>query len=287
MPNQNSNTANPKSHVSGPMSQIIFPILRPTSFILCLFIILFTSCNRRNLAYFSDMDGQATYTEKVSNATEPKIKPDDLLSITVTSMNPEANQLFNRGTIPSAGTVTDFSTNYRPTDIRNEGYLVNQQGLIEFPVLGKVQVGGLTKEEAKEKLVEQLEEYLKDPIVSIRYLNYRVTVIGEVNRPSTFTIPSEKINILEALGMAGDMTAYGKRENVLIIREEEGERTMTRVNLNNKELLNSPHFYLQQNDVVYVEPDRLKQVNASTNTRTISIIASITSLAIVIATRIF
>ena len=150
-----------------------------------------------------------------------------------------------------------------------------------------MQIGGLSKEEAKEKLVEQLEEYLKDPIVNIRYLNYRVTVIGEVNRPSTFTIPSEKINILEALGMAGDMTAYGKRENVLIIREEEGERTMTRVNLNNKELLNSPYFFLQQNDVVYVEPDRLKQVNASTNARTISIITAITSLAIVIATRVF
>ena len=246
----------------------------------------FTSCNRRNLAYFSDLQGQSTYTEKVSNVTEPKIKPDDLLSITVTSLNPEANLMFNRGTFPPVGTVTDFSTANRPTNIQNEGYLVNREGLIEFPVIGKVKVGGLTKEEAKNNLVEQLQEYLKDPTVNIRYLNYRITVIGEVNRPSTFTIPSEKINVLEALGMAGDMTAFGKRENVLIIREEEGVRTMTRVNLNKKEFLNSPYFYLQQNDVVYVEPDKLKQINASTNARTISIITAITSLAIIIASRL-
>ena len=245
-------------------------------------IVAFTSCNRRNLAYFSDLEGQAVYTEKVSNATEPKIKPDDLLSITVTSINPEANMLFNQGVIASEGNfgsgVMDKST---------QGYVVNSEGLLNLPMLGKVKLGGLTKEEATQRITKALEEYLKEPIVNIRYLNYRITVIGEVNRPSTFTVPTEKINILEALGMAGDMTAFGKRENVLIIREEEGERIMTRVNLNNKDILNSPYFYLQQNDVVYVEPDRLKQINASTNARTISILASVTSLAIIIATRIF
>lgn len=253
-----------------------------------LVIIFLGSCRpTRNLSYFNDLQEQTVHVESIQNTKDPKIQPDDLLSITVNSLNPEANSLFNRGTIPRAGTVTDFSIDNRATNIHDEGYLVDKDGFIEYPVLGKIKLGGLTKEKAKCKLVAELQEYLKDPTVNIRYLNYRISVIGEVNRPSTFTIPSEKISILGALGMAGDMTAYGKRESVLIIREEEGVRTMARVNLNSKEVLNSPYFYLQQNDVVYVEPDRMKQVQASTNTRTISIISAATTLAIVIVSRLF
>lgn len=250
-------------------------------------ILVLASCKpTRNLAYFSDLQEHQIYEEQIVQASEPVIQSDDLLSITVTSLNPEANSLFNKGVLP-AGTVTDFSTGNRRTNVEAEGYLVDDEGNIDFPVLGKVKLEGLTKKEAKNTLVVQLQDYLKDPIVHIRYLNYSITVIGEVNRPSTFTIPSEKINILAALGMAGDMTAFGKRENVLLIREEEGVRKMTRLNLNNTEMLNSPYFYLQQNDVVYVEPDRLKQVNASTNARTMSIILGITSLATIVIARLF
>ena len=248
-------------------------------------LLLFASCARRNLAYFSDVQGNNEYSETIVNSPEPVIQADDLLSITVTSLNPEANELFNKGVLP-AGTIADFSRDNRPTALQAEGYLVNREGYIDFPVLGKVKLGGMTKREAKEHLAEQLTEYLNEPIVEIRYLNYRITVIGEVNRPSTFTIPSEKINILAALGMAGDMTAYGKRENVLVIREVNGERKMQRLNLNDTEVLSSPYFYLQQNDVVYVEPDKLKQINANTNARTISIITGITTLAIIIASRL-
>lgn len=254
-------------------------------FFFLAFLFLASCSPTRNLAYFSDLQEQEAYKENVGNAMGPTIQVDDLLSITVTSLNSEANSLFNRGVLPQTGTVTDFSISSQ-TNIHQEGYLVDKDGFIEYPVLGKVKIAGLSKEEAKCKLVGQLEEYLKDPIVNIRYLNYKISVIGEVSRPSTFTIPSERINILGALGMAGDMTAFGKRENVLIIREENGVRTMTRVNLNNKELLNSPYFYLKQNDVVYVEPDRMKQVQASTNTRTLSIITATTSLAIIILSRL-
>ena len=241
----------------------------------------FTSCNRRNLAYFSDLQGQSTYTEKVSNATEPKIKPDDLLSITVTSINPEANMLFNQGVIASEGNVGTGGV-----DKSTQGYVVNSEGLINLPMLGKVELGGLTKEEATLKITEALEEYLKEPIVNIRYLNYRITVIGEVNRPSTFTVPTEKINLLTALGMAGDLTVYGKRENILIIREEGGERTMTRVNLNNKDILDSPYFYLQQNDVVYVEPVETKADQASLTRSNLSIALAAASVLAIIITRI-
>jgi len=258
-----------------------------TKLIYLLSALLLVSCGpTRNLAYFSDLEEQAVYTENITNATQPKIQPDDLLSITVTSPNAEANKLFNTGVAPAVGSVADINTSNRATNIHNEGYLVDRNGNIDFPVLGQVKLGGLTKEEAKAKLIAELNEYLKEPMVNIRFLNYKVTVVGEVNRPSTFTIPTEKINILEALGMAGDMTAFGKRENVLIIREEAGVRTMARVNLNETEVLNSPYFYLRQNDVVYVEPDRMKQVQASTNTRSLSILVSAVSLATIIISRL-
>lgn len=250
---------------------------------LCL-----ASCTPRNLAYFSDLQEASEYTENIQNSSIAKIQPDDLLSITVTSPSPEANALFNRGENITTGIVANYSINSGTTNnLYREGYLVDENGYINFPVLGKVQLAGLTRNEAIEKFSKELQPHLKEPIINIRFLNYKITVVGEVNRPATFTIPTQKINILEALGMAGDMTAFGKRENVLVIREEDGIRKMTRLNLNSKDVLNSPYFYLQQNDVVYVEPDKMKQVQASTNTRTISIIASVTSLLIVVATRLF
>jgi polysaccharide biosynthesis/export protein len=256
--------------------------------IYLLSALVLVSCGpTRNLAYFSDLQEEAVYTENITNATQAKIQPDDLLSITVSSPNAEANTLFNKGVAPAVGSVADISAGNRAVNIHNEGYLVDRNGNIDFPVMGQINLGGLTKEEAKAKLIKELDQYLKEPMVNIRFLNYKVTVVGEVSRPSTFTIPTEKINILEALGMAGDMTAFGKRENVLIIREEAGVRTMARVNLNNKDMLNSPFFYLRQNDVVYVEPDRMKQVQASTNTRSLSILLAVVSLATIIIPRLF
>lgn len=250
-----------------------------------LLLITLGSCSKRNLAYFSDLQENPMYAEQITNTSEPSIQSDDLLSITVTSLSPEANSLFNRGALP-AGTVTDFSAGSRVSNIQDEGYLVDDEGFIEFPVLGKVKLGGLTKKKAKECLALQLQDYLNGPIVNIRYLNYRITVIGEVNRPSTFTIPSEKINILAALGMAGDMTAYGKRENVLVIREENGERKMVRLNLNNTELMNSPYFYLQQNDVLYVEPDKARAAQTNLTRSNLSIALSAASVLSIIFLRI-
>jgi|SRR5690554_770338 len=242
-------------------------------YLFCL--LLLASCSKRNLAYFSDLEGQDIYTEEVQKIASPKIKPDDVLEITVSSLNPEANSLFNIGTMPNVGNMGNASA-YSATN--NMGYLVDHEGYIEYPVLGRIRLGGLTKEEAQKKLREELSAFLKDPIINIRFQNYRITVIGEVNRPSTFIMPSEKTSVLTALGMAGDMTVYGKRDNVLIIREEDGVRTMTRINLNEKDVLNSPYFYLQQNDIVYVEPVRSKRPEYGNNLRIASIIISTISV---------
>src|SRR5690554_2886250 len=244
-------------------------------------LIIFSGCAKRNLVYFSDIDSQSNYNVKIETSVEPRIQQDDLLKITVSSLNQESNLLFN------AGILTTTGNNNITTSPLNEGYLVDKSGEINFPVLGKIKIGGLTKDEAIEELSFRLREYVKDPIVNIRFLNFKVTVIGEVARPSTFTVATEKITILEALGLAGDMTPYGKRENVLVIRDKDGMRSLNRSNLNDKNILSSPFYYLTQNDVVYVEPDKMKavQVNVNPNrTQFITITASVI-VAIIVNSR--
>jgi polysaccharide export outer membrane protein len=235
---------------------------------------LIMSCGpQRNITYLSNL-GNTVENKKMTEQTTLIIKPDDLLGITVSSLSVETNALFNRGE-----GVED-----------NVGYLVDKDGMIEFPLVGAVSLLGLTKAEAKEKLIEKLNAYVKDPIVGIRLLNFKVTVLGEVNNPSSFRIPAENVNLLEALGMAGDLTVYGKRENVLLIREHGDVRTTVRLNLNDKEILNSPYFYLQQNDILYVEPDKAKVIQTSLRRSNlqfgISVTISIISIVTLLLTRL-
>lgn len=223
------------------------------------YLLLLVSCSPRNLTYFSDLDSKATNVEYITNSVEPKIQPNDILSISLTSLSTESNILFNSGVIQTSSSSGSSSSK------GSTGYMVNKDGYIIFPVIGKIRLAGLTKDEATAKMTNILGKYVREPIVDINFTNFKITVIGEVSNPSTFTVPTERINILEALGLAGDMTAYGKRENVLIIREQSGQRTTTRLNLNDKDILNSPYFYLQQNDIVYVEPDKAKAIQVSMN----------------------
>jgi len=191
---------------------------------------------------------------------EPVIQKNDLLSITVSSPNAKASEFFNL----SNSTVQ--TVNYTTTQAT--GFLVNQDGYIEFPMLGKIKAAGMRKKQLKEKIAAALAEnkLLVDPLVAIRYLNFKVTVLGEVANPSVINVPDERISLLQALGLAGDMTIYAKRDNVMLLREEEGKRTVKRLNLNSKDLLTSPYYYLKSNDIVYVEPNKAK-VTAASNTR--------------------
>jgi polysaccharide export outer membrane protein len=218
-----------------------------------LLLVALSSCSKRNLVYFSNMSASDASTP-IRNYASPKIQADDILSISVSSLSAESNVLFNNVLLPPTASGSAV------TDKINDGYLVDKNGFINFPVIGKISLAGLSKEEATEKMTDQIKAHVKNPIVNVRYLNFKVTVIGEVNRPATFTVGTDKINVLEALGLAGDMTAFGRRENVLIIREKEGVRSTARINLNNKEVLGSPFYYLQQNDIVYVEPDNKVKV---------------------------
>ncbi len=236
-------------------------------------MLIFCSCaQKRDLAYFSNLAQQRA--EETIQDQPIKIQQNDLLRININSLNPESNTLF---TVNRQNAATGSYEG--PT-----GYRVAKDGMITLPVIGNIKMEGLTITQAQDALTEKLTKYVKEPIVEVQLLNFKITVIGEVNKPSSFTIPGDHINLLEALGMAGDMTVYGKRENVLIIREQNGKRTMKRLDLNQQNVLNDPFFNLMQNDIVYVEPDKSKAIEYSPSTRIMPIvIASISAVAVLIS----
>jgi polysaccharide export outer membrane protein len=218
---------------------------------------------------------------------ESIIQKNDILSIVVSDINPKAAEIFNpispNNNDPSATANKDVPV----------GYLVDTDGDIQFPVLGNIKAQGLTKTQLKEKLIKTIldKKLLLDPIVSIRFLNFRVTVLGEVGRPTVIPIPNEKISLLEALGLAGDLTIYGNRNNVMVIREEitperKELRSITRINLNSSELFTSPYYYLQSNDIVYVEPNKAKVASTSRASQWLPVIFSGLSLAAIVADRL-
>ncbi|WP_243749235.1 polysaccharide biosynthesis/export family protein [Mucilaginibacter agri] len=233
------------------------------------------------------MADSSIYKTRILNIAESKIKSGDILGINVSTLSPESNILFNSGVNNNPIRPID-PTQPTPTSSQTPiGYEVDRAGNINFPVIGKIKLIDLTKEEASDKLYNALNGYVKNPIVNVRFLNFRVTIIGEVNKPATFNIQNDQVSVLEALGLAGDLTLYGRRENVLLIRQTGNDRTMVRLDLNNKDILNSPYFYLQQNDVLYVEPDKSK-LQLTNNTRTTSIIvASATIIGILLSRLLF
>jgi polysaccharide export outer membrane protein len=267
--------------------------------ILLPFVLLvsFFSCSGpKNVTYFQDLsDTTKKYSQLINGNYEIKIQPDDILEIIVNSINTDAAAPFNLGNTNSAGVpsplVTPSTATLKSNAIRNssqngEGYLVDKNGNIDFPILGSIKVAGLTITELKGLLKARLDKYLQDPIVNIRILNYKITVLGEVVRPSTYSIPSERITIVDAIGMAGDLTINGKRENVLLVREEDGKRNFIRMNLNSSTIFQSPYYYLKQNDIVYVEPSKGKATASDiTQLRRITILTSLITLLIVAITR--
>ncbi len=215
---------------------------------------------------------------------DAQIMPKDLLSITVNTTDPQAAAPFNLTVqTPMNAAVANISTTTQPS---LQQYLVNNEGEINFPVIGKLKVGGLTKNEAEAMIREKLQPYLKEqPIVTVRMANYKISVLGEVAKPGTFTISNEKVNVLEALAMAGDMTVYGLRDNVKLIREDaNGKREIHLLNMNQSDLITSPYFYLKQNDILYVTPNKTKAKNSDIGNSTTlwfsatSILVSIASL---------
>ncbi len=258
-------------------------------YVILLAVFFLASCQSyKKVPYLQDAEviNQAQQLETLYDA---KIMPKDLLTIVVSCTNPELAVPFNlvAATPASAGVAQVQQITMQPT---LQQYLVDNEGRINFPVLGTLKVGGLTKGQAEQLIVMNLKPYIKEtPIVTVRMSNYKISVLGEVARPGTFTISNEKVNLLEALAMAGDMTVWGLRDNVKLIREDaNGKQEIHTLDLNKTETILSPYYWLQQNDVVYVTPNKAKARNSDIGNSTslwfsaTSILVSLASLLVTI-----
>jgi len=231
-------------------------------------VVIISSCaSKKDIVYFQNAGDYETIVS--DNSHTNKFKIDDVLSINVSTLDPAASMPFNVFTGNTEGGL-------QPEQL---DYIIDKNGEIDFPVLGAVKLVGLSPEEAKATLQDKLSAYLKDPIINIRLKNFSITVLGEVNRPGTYPVNGEQITVLEALGLANDLTIKGLRKNVMVIRDFNGTKVYTRIDLTKKESLNSPVYYLTQNDVVYVEPNE-SAVNSSAFDSRVSIWVSIASVLI-------
>ncbi|MBF2708193.1 polysaccharide biosynthesis/export family protein [Flavobacterium soyangense] len=246
-----------------------------------LFAVLFFSCApKKEVVYYQNIDGLA-HTEK-ANSYEIKIQPDDLLMIIVSAEDPETAIPFNLSSISVA--PSNNLSSIRGQEVM-QSYLVSANGTIDFPVLGKLQLGGLTRTEVMQLLQGKIAKYIKNPIINLRLMNFKVSVQGEVTLPGNYNVASERITLIEALTLAKDLTIYGRRDNILIIRETNGVKSYNRVDITKADFINSPFYYLTQNDVVYVEPNKVKINGAAVGANT-GVIISITSLLITLITLI-
>ena len=247
-----------------------------------LFVLLLFSCaSRKDLVYYQNID--TIIPQETSNSYEVKLQPDDLLLIIVSAEDPEIAAPFNLRSISIE--ESGARQNVVAGQQSNQLYLVDALGSIDFPILGKLKVGGLTRTEVLKTLQAKIGAYIKKPIINLRIMNFKVSVQGEVTSPGTYNVISERLTLIEALTMAHDLTIYGERKNILIIREINGVKSYSRVDITQSDFINSPFYYLAQNDVVYIEPNKNKINGAAVGSNT-GVIISISSLLITLITLI-
>lgn len=233
-----------------------------TRFFYCFLItLLFGACAvPKDVVYFQGVDNlTAAQIEQMNQTYISKIVPDDLLTITVTAWDPTVVTPFNPPvySYSSQGDASVTSSTQLHT------YLVDKEGNINFPVIGKIQAAGYSKQEFNEMMQEKISKYVKEPIVNVQIVNYKITLTGEVSRPGAITVRNDRISIVDAIGQSGDLTINANRKNILIIRDNNGEKEFGRIDLTDPTLFVSPYYYLRQNDVVYVEPNNAKKRNAN------------------------
>lgn len=262
---------------------VTFCNMRKNLFFIVFAVLCMTlgSCgSSKQIAYFQNADSLSYAASK--GLFDAKIMPKDLLTITVSTTDPKAATPFNLSV-----TNTLNATGYLSTGAGSlQTYLVDNDGFINFPVVGQLKVGGMTKRQCENYIRDKILPYMsktENPIVTVKMASFKVTVAGEVKAPGVFNVDQEKISVIEALARAGDLTIYGKRGNVLLIREDAtGEKSVHRLNLNDANLINSPYYYLQQNDYLYVEPNSIQAKNSAIGSSTtiwISVVSILTSVA--------
>ncbi|MVM30436.1 polysaccharide export protein [Spirosoma sp. HMF4905] len=248
---------------------------------IILWIASLTGCtSAKKLVYFQGATSRDD-TVMMPEPFVPIIKKGDVLSVQVSSLNAEASAYFN----PPAATENTPSITIANPLARTTGYLVDTDGTIKLPLIGQVTVADLTNAKAGQFISSKLKAYLKEPTVTVRNLNFRISVLGEVARPALFTVPNEQITLPEALGLAGDLTIYGRRDNVLVVREEGNQRIFARLDLTRRDAFKSPYYTLHSNDVVYVEPGKVRVTSVDRVYILAPIATGILSLIAIIATR--
>lgn len=252
------------------------------------FTVICTSCvSTRNTTYFYNAIDTTFYTaiEKISDKSNNiLIQKNDILNISITSLNQDASSVFN---VTNNFVLT--SSNNNGVRAQSSGYLVNDNGFIQMPMLGAIKASGFTKDQLKEYITSSIVEkqLLLNPLVNVRLVNFEVTVIGEVANPTVISVPNEKISLLKAIGMAGDITIYGKKDNVLLIRESDSIKEVKYLDLNSKQFLSSPYYYLKPNDIVYVQSNKNKVASAGRGTRLLPVFLSGLSVVILLIDRVF
>lgn len=246
------------------------------------FAILMSACStsRSSLTYFEDIDSRIAQFE--TDTADLVIAPHDELMISVTSFVPEATAQYN---LPPTNLST-FENTQISTTYAISTYIVNTQGYIDIPSIGPLKVEGLTTSQLTDSLISIISRTVVDPNVRVQLVNFSVNVIGEVKNPGRFKVNNQRISILDAIAMAGDLTEYGKRDGILLIRESDGKRTVHKLNLNSADILDSPYFYLRQNDVVYIEPNKIRKDNSKYNQNNaykLSVTSTVVSAVSVIA----
>jgi len=258
------------------------------AFVIILILFSMSSCRTERIAILKDIpDTVSVKYVPLATFSSPVVRTDDILNIVVQTLDPQANSILNQGNLPvNSGAVAGSSTSSQATVT---GYLISKTGYIHMPYIGNVYVKGLTTEQIRDTVFSKISFYFKDPVVNVRFANFKVTVLGEVKNPSTFLVPNEKPTLIEALGLAGDLTIYGKRDNVMIIRDNDGNKEITRLNLDSSKSISSPYFYLRPNDVVYVEASasKVESTDAYRNRNFALIAAGLSFLTVLTARLLF
>jgi polysaccharide export outer membrane protein len=272
--------------------------LHCTSVVLVIFIYcLFSSCNRnayQNIPYFADLPDSSRAIVSKKDYKDLLIRVDDILNISIQTIDPlsaSVNSLtpgVQSATFPASSSLSGvLNNNNSSLQTAANSFIVDKDGLIELPTIGKIHVEGLSTNAARDTIHNRAAFYFKEPTVNVRFANFKINVLGEVMRPGTYVLPSERATIFDALGMAGDLTVFGKRENIVLVRDSANINKLVRLNLNSKNIVASEYFYLRQNDVIYVEPNKAKIANLdAVKTRNFAIASSVLSVLIIIATRI-
>lgn len=250
-----------------------FKFILKSSFLLVSLLLVVSCASRKDIAYLQDVDSLQNSKEALNY--EPKLQKDDMLSIIVSADQPELTIPFNMPQIQG-----NYQINENQDGIKT--YLIDAYGFIEFPVVGKIKLAGLSRSEAVTKLQTAIKEYITNPTINLRILNYKVSVLGEVLKPGSIKINSERITLLEAISQAGDLTIYGKRDNILVIRESDGKMTYNRIDITKADFINSPFYYLSQNDVVLVEPNKTKMNSSVIGPNVTTIISALSLLGTIL-----